>query len=81
MVQYAEKHHDLSLPVKYEVADITDLPIADGFFDGVRCERVLHHVPAADVAFGELVRVIRPGGKICVVEPDFLSLVIDLPDS
>jgi SAM-dependent methyltransferase len=48
----------------------------DGF-DGVWCERVLQHVDDADVALAELIRVTRPGGRVCLVDTDWDSLAFD----
>jgi SAM-dependent methyltransferase len=41
------------------------MPFADGAFSGAACFTMLHHVPspeAQDKLFGEVRRVLRPGG-------------------
>ncbi|MCR9125201.1 MAG: class I SAM-dependent methyltransferase [Rhodobacteraceae bacterium] len=49
-----------------------DLPLPDGSADLVCFMFSLHHVPAADqpAALAEAARVLRPGGRLHVVEPD-----------
>ena len=45
--------------------DGTQLPFPDGRFSAVLCFTMLHHIPTAaqqDQAFGEVTRVLRPGG-------------------
>jgi ubiquinone/menaquinone biosynthesis C-methylase UbiE len=59
--------------VTYTVGDITALDFPDGYFDGVRCERVLQHVPNPDTAIKELARVTRPGGRVCAIDTDWSS--------
>ena len=44
--------------------DATRLPFDDGCFDGVVSFVMLHHVVAWEVALGEAVRVLRPGGVV-----------------
>lgn len=51
------------------VADLHRLPFADGVFDKVICTDVLEHVDRPDVVFGELARVLRPGGKLHLAVP------------
>lgn len=46
------------------------LPVADDSFDGIRCDRVLIHVPDAAKSLAEMVRVTKPGGRVVVSEPD-----------
>ncbi len=45
------------------------LPFADGLFDCVICTETLEHVPDDRVVARELVRVLRPGGVLCVSVP------------
>lgn len=46
------------------------LPFANGSFDGLVCAGVLEHWPKTEGVIAELVRVIRPGGGLCVAVPD-----------
>lgn len=52
--------------------DALDLPYADGTFDVVIASEILEHVPADDAAIAELVRVLKPGGKLAVTVPRWL---------
>lgn len=48
-----------------------DTGFADARFDGVSCCFVFHEIPppAADRALAELSRILRPGGRLVIVEP------------
>ena len=50
--------------VDARVADVQQLPFADGEFDCVVAAWMLYHVPDLDRAFAELARVLRPGGRL-----------------
>lgn len=63
--------------VQHQQGGATQLPFATGWFDAVRSERVLLHVPDRTTAFGEMVRVLRPGGWLVVADTDWGSLSID----
>ena len=55
------------------VASADDLPFADETFDGVSVRCGLMFFPDLTAATAELVRVLRPGGRLCAavwVEPD-----------
>ncbi|MEV7625089.1 methyltransferase domain-containing protein [Actinoplanes sp. NPDC089786] len=75
-VAEATRGHDGSR-VKYEVGDVCDLPYENGQFDGVRSERVLQHLTDPDRAVAEMTRVLRPGGRLCLIDTDFESLLVD----
>jgi SAM-dependent methyltransferase len=72
----ARSRHDGS-PVTYLTGDVSALDLSDDEVDGVWCERVLQHVADPDAAIAELVRVTRPGGRVCLVDTDWLSLAFD----
>jgi SAM-dependent methyltransferase len=62
------------------VGDAHALPFTDDSFDATRSERVFQHLAEPAVALAEMRRVTRPGGRVVVTEPDWDTLVIDLPD-
>jgi ubiquinone/menaquinone biosynthesis C-methylase UbiE len=49
------------------VADAERLPFADSSFDVVYSWGVLHHTPDTPRAVREAIRVLRPGGRLCVM--------------
>ncbi len=49
------------------VADAEQLPFPDASFDRVYSWGVLHHSPDTDRAVREAIRVLRPGGRLCVM--------------
>jgi len=72
----AKQHHDGS-NVIYMLGDIAAMDLPSDSVDGVWCERVLQHVDDADAAIAELIRVTRPGGRICLIDTDWSSLAFD----
>lgn len=53
------------------------LPFRDGSFDGCRVERVLQHVPDPGALVDEMLRVVRPGGVLAVLDADHTSLRVE----
>ena len=49
-----------------------DLPLPDATFDVVTCTLAIHHIPARkrEVAFGEMYRVTKPGGRLLAADFD-----------
>jgi ArsR family transcriptional regulator len=54
--------------VRFQQADVRALPFADRSFDAAYSSMVLHHVPEPAAAVAELARVVRPGGRVVIVE-------------
>ena len=50
-----------------QVADVQELPFADGEFDVAVAAWMLYHVPDLDRGLAELARVLRPGGRLVAV--------------
>jgi ubiquinone/menaquinone biosynthesis C-methylase UbiE len=66
----------LGLPLRFEVGSVMALPFEDASFDAVRIERTLQHLPEPAGALAEVARVLRPGGRLAVLEPDWRTAVI-----
>jgi ubiquinone/menaquinone biosynthesis C-methylase UbiE/predicted transcriptional regulator len=54
--------------VAFVQADVRALPFADGTFDAAYSSMVLHHLPDPRAGLAELARLVRPGGRVAVVE-------------
>ena len=50
------------------VADVTALPIDDTSYDTVSIAYGLRNIPDKDAALHEAARVLRPGGRLCILE-------------
>jgi len=63
-------------PATTVAADAAHLPFADGAFDAVLIRDLLHHLPDRAAALAEARRVVRPGGRVTVVEPNARSPLV-----
>jgi demethylmenaquinone methyltransferase/2-methoxy-6-polyprenyl-1,4-benzoquinol methylase len=49
-------------------ADVLELPVPDGAVDGITCGFALRNLEELPRFFAELARVVRPGGRIALLE-------------
>ena len=68
----AEGEAPASAKAQVVVGDALALPYPDATFDVVIASEILEHVPEDDAAIAELVRVLRPGGRLAVTVPRWL---------
>jgi malonyl-CoA O-methyltransferase len=47
---------------------MTQLPFEDGWFDAAYATESLEHAVEIDVAVGEICRVVKPGGRIVIID-------------
>ena len=67
------------LAVSFEVGNSQALRFDTNAFDAVRTERMLMHVPDAELALSEMTRVLKPGGRMSVFDFDWETQFCDSP--
>jgi SAM-dependent methyltransferase len=58
---------------RYQTGDAHHLPFADASFDLVTCQTVLIHLADPAAALAEWRRVLRPGARLVVAEPNNIA--------
>jgi ubiquinone/menaquinone biosynthesis C-methylase UbiE len=70
----------LAFPLRFETASGEGLPGSDASFDAAFAARLLLHVPDRAAIVRELARVVRPGGRIVLMDWDFETVTVDHSD-
>ncbi len=70
MLKVAQRNLAAFDNVIYRVADGAALPFADGSLDAVFANMYLHHCSDPLAAITEMVRVLRPGGRLVITDMD-----------
>lgn len=68
------------LKVDLRVGSAEALPFPDASFDIARAERLLIYLHDWQAALAEMRRVVRPGGRIALIEPDVTTTTVNFPD-
>ena len=66
--------------IEFQHGDCRDLPFSDASFDVTLAVTTLSHVPNAERALQEMVRVTRPGGRLGIFDMDGDSFLISHSD-
>jgi demethylmenaquinone methyltransferase/2-methoxy-6-polyprenyl-1,4-benzoquinol methylase len=64
----AEKNSELGLNIPYVEADAMRMPVADNTFDAATIAFGLRNLPNFENGLKELLRILKPGGKLVVLE-------------
>lgn len=74
MLNEARNRHGATTPnLQFVQSAADDLKAPSADFDAIRADRVLTHVPDTAAALREMIRVVKPGGRVVVSEPDMLG--------
>ena len=77
MLDLAEGRCSDVAQVRFVEGSATSLPDDDSGFDAVTCTQVLLYVAEVEQALAEMHRVLKPGGRIVIVETDWRGLVLN----
>lgn len=68
-LRHAQQNFALrNLPSDFHIGDAESLPYSDNSFDLVYSNGVIHHTPQTQKVIDEMLRILKPGGKvICMV--------------
>ena len=64
----------LSDRVQFQQQDLLELTLPADSYDYVLCWGVLMHIPNVELAIAELMRIVKPGGKLIIGEGNMHSL-------
>ena len=76
MIALARRRCEGLSQVHFEHGDALRLPWPDACFDAAVSTQVYEYVADLDAAFRELRRVLKPGGRVAILDTDYDSLVI-----
>ena len=66
--------------VRHICSDATQLPLFSNSFDACRSERLFQHLSHPEIALAEMLRVIKPGGRLVVLDTDHGTWSVDTPE-
>ena len=66
---------------RFLVGDACSLAEPDASFDAVRSERTLQWLADPAAAVAEMARVVRPGGRVSLIDTDWATFAIDIGDA
>lgn len=80
LAEAQRRAHAAGLDIAFRQARVESLPYAEHSFEMLWAERVLIYVPDVRQAVSEMRRVLCPGGRAALIEPDISTSTINLAD-
>ena len=71
LAEARRKAAERGFAIRFEHADAEQLPFAASSFDLAICRHVLWTLPHPEAAIDEWIRVLRPGGRLAVIDSQF----------
>jgi len=68
MIEVARRRLPEDALTSWQVASTESMPFDDESFDVVTCANAFHLIPGQEKAMREMVRVLKPGGTLCIVD-------------
>ena len=78
LAEARRKAAERDLAIRFEQGDAEQLPFAAGSFDLAVCRHLLWTLPHPEAALDEWIRVLRPGGRLVVVDSQFDPSVLEV---
>ena len=79
MLAHAHRRCDQLAQVNLQQGSIETLPFDDHSFDAVSCTQTLLYVRDMELALREIYRVLKPRGRIAIIETDWRSAILNSP--
>jgi arsenite methyltransferase len=80
MLELAKKRCAELTNIELQQGSVTQLGFADNSFDAASCIQTLLYVEDVETALSELHRVLKPGGRVAIIETDWRGVVLNSPD-
>ncbi|MCP4188957.1 MAG: methyltransferase domain-containing protein [Gammaproteobacteria bacterium] len=80
MLDFATSRCESLGNVTLRQGSVTQLEFEDSYFDAASCIQTLLYVDEVETAITELHRVLKPCGRVAILETDWRGLVMNSPD-
>ena len=81
MIRHAQLRCEGLPQIEFNEGDASQLPAEDQAFDAVSCTQVLLYVKDVSKVLTEMRRILKPGGRLVIVETDWRGVVLNSADN
>jgi ubiquinone/menaquinone biosynthesis C-methylase UbiE len=69
MIEKAKENGKEIANAEFYVANAEEMPFDENFFDRIICTNSFHHYLHPDVVLAEIRRILKPGGRVFILDP------------